>query len=94
MTKNGIGKSTLVRILLKNPEQADKGRVKHGFGFKPAYFDQNASLLIEYKSPWVILTGGGSDTIEITQAQACRPLPAQIFLMKLNDPEGCNTFRW
>ena len=61
---NGIGKSTLVRILLKL-EQADKGRVKHGFGFKPAYFDQKRESLDRDKSPWLILTGGGSDTIEI-----------------------------
>ena len=47
---NGIGKSTLVRILLKL-EQADKGRVKHGFGFKPVILIKNESLDRD-KSPW------------------------------------------
>jgi len=61
---NGIGKSTLVRILL-GLQAPDSGRVREGFGLKHAYFDQRREALDRSASPWTILTGGGSDTIEI-----------------------------
>ena len=61
---NGIGKSTLVRILL-GLQPPDAGRVREGFGLKPAYFDQRREALDRSASPWTILTGGGSDTIEV-----------------------------
>jgi ATP-binding cassette subfamily F protein uup len=61
---NGIGKSTLVRILL-GLLPPDSGRVREGFGLKHAYFDQRREALDRTASPWTILTDGGSDTIEV-----------------------------
>ena len=61
---NGIGKSSLVRVLLGH-EQADAGYVKAGFGMLPAYFDQNRALLNQEASPWTILCPDGGDTVEI-----------------------------
>ncbi|MEX0503399.1 ABC-F family ATP-binding cassette domain-containing protein [Alphaproteobacteria bacterium LSUCC0719] len=65
---NGIGKSTLVRVLLglANP---DSGRVRQGFGLNPAYFDQQRSALDRNSSPWTVLTGGSSDMIEVAGQQ-------------------------
>lgn len=60
---NGIGKSTLLNILLKNLEP-DQGAVKHGTKLQIAYFDQlRASLDLE-KSVIDNVTQG-TDTIEI-----------------------------
>ena len=61
---NGVGKSTLVRLLLgiTTPES---GRVRHGFGLIPAYFDQRREALDRDKSPWTILSNGGSDMIDV-----------------------------
>ena len=39
---NGVGKSTLVRLLL-NITKPNSGRVRQGFGLIPAYFDQRRS---------------------------------------------------
>ena len=61
---NGIGKSSLVRVLLGH-EQADAGYVKAGFGMLPAYFDQNRALLNQEASPWTVLCPDGGDTVEI-----------------------------
>jgi len=61
---NGIGKSSLVRVLLGH-EQADTGYVKAGFGMLAAYFDQNRALLNQEASPWTILCPDGGDTVEI-----------------------------
>ena len=41
---NGIGKSTPVSLLL-NITKPDSGRVRHGFGLIPAYFDQRREAL-------------------------------------------------
>ena len=61
---NGIGKSTLVRVLL-GLAAPDGGRVRQGFGLNPAYFDQQRSALDRQSSPWTILTDGGADMIEV-----------------------------
>ena len=64
---NGIGKSTLVKVLLGLSEP-DGGRVRQGFGLLPAYFDQQRSALDRNSSPWTVLTGGSSDMIEVAGA--------------------------
>ncbi len=61
---NGIGKSTLVRLLL-DIKKPDSGRVRHGFGMIPAYFDQRREALDRDRSPWTTLSEGGSDMIEV-----------------------------
>jgi len=61
---NGIGKSTLVKVLLGLSEP-EGGRVRQGFGLLPAYFDQQRSALDRNSSPWTVLTGGSSDMIEV-----------------------------
>ena len=61
---NGAGKSTLVRILLCMA-QPQGGRVRHGIGLEPAYFDQQRSDLDRESSPWTVLTQGGGDMIEV-----------------------------
>ena len=61
---NGVGKSSLVRLLLSqiNP---DTGHVKQGFGLLPAYFDQSREALNQQASPWSVLCPDGGDTVEI-----------------------------
>ena len=61
---NGIGKSTLVKVLL-GLSDPDGGRVRLGFGLLPAYFDQQRSALDRNSSPWTVLTDGSSDMIEV-----------------------------
>jgi len=61
---NGVGKSTLVRLLLEITTP-DSGRVRQGFGLIPAYFDQRREALDRDQSPWTILSAGGSDMIEV-----------------------------
>ena len=61
---NGIGKSTLVKVLL-GLDDPDGGRVRQGFGLLPAYFDQQRSALDRNASPWTVLTDGSSDMIEV-----------------------------
>ena len=61
---NGIGKSTLVKVLLGLLDP-DGGRVRQGFGLLPAYFDQQRSALDRNSSPWTVLTDGSSDMIEV-----------------------------
>ncbi len=61
---NGIGKSTLVRLLL-GITPPNSGRVRQGFGLNPAYFDQRREALDRDASPWAILCEGGSDMIEV-----------------------------
>ncbi|MDC1382412.1 ABC-F family ATP-binding cassette domain-containing protein [Candidatus Puniceispirillum sp.] len=61
---NGVGKSTLVRLLL-GITKPDSGRVRHGFGLTPAYFDQKREALDHNKSPWTTLSEDGSDMIQV-----------------------------
>ena len=61
---NGIGKSTLVRLLL-GLIPPESGRVRQGFGLNPAYFDQRREALDRDASPWKILSAGGSEMIEV-----------------------------
>ena len=61
---NGIGKSTLVRLLL-GLTPAESGRIRQGFGLNPAYFNQRREALDRDASPWTILSAGGSDMIEV-----------------------------
>ena len=61
---NGVGKSTLVRLLL-DITKPDGGRVRQGFGLIPAYFDQRREALDRDQSPWTILSEGGSGMIEV-----------------------------
>ena len=61
---NGIGKSTLVRLLL-GLTSVEFGRIREGFGLNPAYFDQRREALDRDASPWTILSAGGSDMIEV-----------------------------
>jgi ATP-binding cassette subfamily F protein uup len=61
---NGVGKSTLVRLLL-NIVKPDSGRVRHGFDLIPAYFDQRREALDRDSSPWTTLSDGGRDMIEV-----------------------------
>ena len=61
---NGVGKSTLVRLLL-DIVKPDSGRVRHGFDLIPAYFDQRREALDRDRSPWTTLSDGGSDMIEV-----------------------------
>ncbi|MDB2391137.1 ATP-binding cassette domain-containing protein [Alphaproteobacteria bacterium] len=65
---NGIGKSTLVRILL-GIGKPDAGRVREGFGLNHAYFDQRREALDREASPWTVLSEGGSDMIEVAGQQ-------------------------
>lgn len=61
---NGVGKSSLVRVLL-DEAKPQTGHVKHGFGLLPAYFDQSRTALNQNASPWSILCPDGGDTVEI-----------------------------
>ena len=61
---NGIGKSTLVRLLL-GLTPAESGRVRQGFGLNPAYFDQGREALDRDASPWTIISAGGSEMLEV-----------------------------
>ena len=59
---NGIGKSTLVKVLLGLLEP-DGGRVRQGFGLLPAYFDQRSPR--PHVIAWTVLTGGSGNMIEV-----------------------------
>ena len=61
---NGVGKSSLVRVLL-DEAKPEAGHVKHGFGLLPAYFDQSRTALNQNASPWSILCPDGGDTVEV-----------------------------
>ena len=61
---NGIGKTTLVQLLL-GLIPAESGRIKKGFGLNPAYFDQRRDALDRNASPWTILSTGSGDMVEV-----------------------------
>ena len=61
---NGIGKSSLVRVLLDKAKPT-AGYVKPGFGLLPGWFDQARSALNPEASPWTTLCPDGGDMVEI-----------------------------
>ena len=62
--KNGVGKTTLVRMLLGD-EKPDCGKVKWGVGVEHAYFDQNRETLDKETTVWQTLCPNGGDRVEI-----------------------------
>jgi len=60
---NGIGKSTLIKALLKEVA-LDSGTVKHGTKLKVAYFDQHRDVL-DLEKTVIDLVSDGRDTITI-----------------------------
>jgi len=62
--RNGIGKTTLLRMLLER-EAPDSGRVKTGFGVEPVYFDQKREQLDPEDTLWSTLCPGGGDTVMV-----------------------------
>jgi ATP-binding cassette subfamily F protein uup len=60
---NGIGKSTLIKALLKEIE-LDSGHVKHGTKLKVAYFDQHRDVL-DLEKTVIDLVSDGKETISI-----------------------------
>ncbi|MDF1690594.1 MAG: ATP-binding cassette domain-containing protein [Cycloclasticus sp.] len=60
---NGIGKSTLIKALLKEIE-LDSGQVKHGTKLKVAYFDQHRDLL-DLEKTVIDLVSDGRESITI-----------------------------
>jgi len=64
---NGVGKSTLIRVLL-GQQQPDSGEVKMGSKLQVAYFDQNRTQLDMEKSVMDNLNQG-SDMVEINGRQ-------------------------
>jgi ATP-binding cassette subfamily F protein uup len=61
---NGIGKSTLIRTLLRE-RAPDKGHVKTGYGLLSAYFDQNRERLNPESTPWTTLCPDGGNSVII-----------------------------
>ena len=55
MGPNGVGKTTLLKLLMKEMEP-DTGRVKHGTNLAPIYFDQKREALDGARSLWSFLT--------------------------------------
>ena len=62
--RNGVGKTTLLRMLL-GEEAPDTGRVKEGFGIQSVYFDQRRAQLNPEDSLWSTLCPLGGDTVEV-----------------------------
>ena len=52
--RNGVGKTTLVRMLLGD-EKPDSGKVKWGVGVEHVYFDQNRETLDKETTVWQTL---------------------------------------
>ncbi len=61
---NGIGKSTLLRIIL-GELQPDTGRVRHGTRLSVAYFDQRREQLDPEATLWEIVCPHGGDTVTV-----------------------------
>ena len=62
--RNGVGKTTLVRMLL-GEEKPDSGKVKWGVGVEHVYFDQNRETLDKETTVWQTLCPNGGDRVEI-----------------------------
>ena len=62
--RNGVGKTTLVRMLLGD-EKPDSGIVKWGVGVEHVYFDQNRETLDKETTVWQTLCPNGGDRVEI-----------------------------
>ena len=56
MGTNGVGKTTLLKLLLKETAP-DRGEVTHGTNLLPAVFDQTRAQLEPDMSLWESLTG-------------------------------------
>src|SRR5919198_3003111 len=61
---NGIGKSTLLRIIL-GELQPDTGRVRHGTRLSVAYFDQRREQLDPEATLWETVCPYGGDTVTV-----------------------------
>jgi ATP-binding cassette subfamily F protein uup len=61
---NGIGKSTLLRIIL-GELQPDTGRVRHGTRLSVAYFDQRREQLDPESTLWETICPHGGDTVTV-----------------------------
>lgn len=83
---NGVGKSTLLKILLKTIEP-DRGRVRHGTNLQVAYFDQLREQLDEEKSVSENI-GEGNDSIIFNNTKRHVISYLQDFLFS---PERCRT---
>ena len=62
--RNGVGKTTLVRMLLGD-EKPDSGKVKWGVSVEHVYFDQNRETLDNETTVWQTLCPNGGDRVEI-----------------------------
>ena len=62
--RNGVGKTTLVRMLL-GEEKPDSGKIKWGVGVEHVYFDQNRETLDKETTVWQTLCPNGGDRVEI-----------------------------
>ncbi len=61
---NGIGKSTLLRLIL-GELQPDTGRVRHGTRLSVAYFDQRREQLDPEATLWETVCPNGGDTVVV-----------------------------
>jgi ATP-binding cassette subfamily F protein uup len=61
---NGIGKSTLLRLLL-GEVQPDTGHIRHGTKLSIAYFDQRRQQLDPEATLWETLCPPGGDTVTV-----------------------------
>ena len=62
--RNGIGKTTLLRLLI-GEDRPDRGHVRTGFGVVPVYFDQKRESLDPDQTVRATLCPGGGDTVEV-----------------------------
>ncbi len=62
--RNGIGKTTLLRLLI-GEDKPDRGHVRTGFGVAPVYFDQKRESLDPVRTVRATLCPGGGDTVEV-----------------------------